>query len=258
MSALTPALLRGAIVAAAVSLVAACVTTDQGKDCVPDNIAGVAGGGECLVLRTFGTAPDNRALIVFVHGDDNIPEGGRPRDYLAGLARGVSGDGATAVVLIRPGHHDYRNRASTTRGGRYRSDWFLHDTRAVSDAIARLKEHHGAERVVLVGHSIGGAIGRVILAKNPGLVDSAVLIACLCNWTPGVAGGLSTDLADVKVVALTGANDTVTPPRIARNYIAELAEQGVAATFIEVAGKGHDLVDHPQVREAINRFALSQ
>ena len=255
---MTSALLRRAIVAAAVSLVVACATTDQGKDCVPDNIAGVAGEGECLVLRTFGAEPENRALIVFVHGDDNIPEGGRPRDYLAGLARGVSGDGATAVVLLRPGHHDYRNRGSTARGGRYRSDWFLHDTKAVSDAITRLKRHHGAERVVLVGHSIGGAIGRVILARNPGLVDSAVLIACLCNWAPGVAEVLSTDLADVEVVALTGANDTITSPWIARNYIAGLARRGVAATFVEVAGKGHDLVDHPQIREAINRFARSQ
>ena len=258
MGASTSSPLRGAIVAAAVSLVAACVTTGQEKACVPDNIAGVAAEGECLVLRTFGAEPDNRALIVFVHGDDNIPEGGRPRDYLAGLARGVSGDGATAIVLIRPGHHDYRNRASTARGGRYRNDWFRHDSKAVSDAIARLKKHHGAERVVLVGHSIGGAIGRVILAKNPRLVDSAVLIACLCNWAPGVTGVLGADLANVKVVALTGANDTVTPPRTARNYIAGLARRGVDATFVEVAGRGHDLIDHPHVREAINRFARSQ
>ncbi len=252
MSAFASIRLPIAVAALAVGLVAACATTtDQGEDCLPDNMTGVAGGGECLVVQTFGAAPDNGTLVVFVHGDDNIPEGGRPRDYLAGLARRVSGGGVTAAVLIRPGHHDSRGRASTNRGGRYGGDWFRHDTGVVSEAIAGLKAHHGAERVVLIGHSIGAAIGTAILVRTPGLVDSAVLIACLCDWSPSV-GTVSTD---VEVVALTGANDTVTPPRIARIYIAGLERRGVAATFVEVAHADHDLIDHPEVRGAINRLA---
>ena len=248
------ALVRFPAIAAAVAavLVSACATTDRGADCQPDNVTGVAGGGECLVLRTFGAAPGNRTLAVFVHGDDNIPEGGRPRDYLAGLARGVAGGGVTTAVLIRPGHHDSLGRASTARGGRYRSNWFQHDTDAVSDAIARLKSHHGAERVVLVGHSIGAAIGVEILGRTSAPVDSAVLVACLCNWSPGLAGYISTD---IEVIALTGAWDTVTPPRIARSFVEQLARRGVAATFIEVAHADHEMVDHPKVREAIDRLA---
>ena len=110
MSAFASIRLPIAVAALAVGLVAACATTtDQGEDCLPDNMTGVAGGGECLVVQTFGAAPDNRTLVVFVHGDDNIPEGGRPRDY-----RQVSPDGfpvATHLAVSPDGprcHHDSR------------------------------------------------------------------------------------------------------------------------------------------------------
>ncbi len=130
MSAFASIRLPIAVAALAVGLVAACATTtNQGEDCLPDNMTGVAGGGECLVVQTFGAAPDNRTLVVFVHGDDNIPEGGRPRDYLASLARRVSGGGVTAAVLIRPGHHDSRGREQDDPCPLH----MLEQTRAVAD-----------------------------------------------------------------------------------------------------------------------------
>ena len=38
-------------------------------DCAADNLTRVKGGDKCLVIKTFGAAPDAKTLIVFIHGD---------------------------------------------------------------------------------------------------------------------------------------------------------------------------------------------
>lgn len=76
----------------------------------PDNVTRVTGGSECLVIHTFGAAPGNRTLVVFIHGDGTK---GGPSDYLDKSAERVSGGGVTAVALIRPGYYDSHDATST-------------------------------------------------------------------------------------------------------------------------------------------------
>lgn len=244
-------------------LAAACATSGRaGAKCSPDNVTGIAAGDECLVVRVFGAAPGNRTLVVFVHGGRHRYD--RPMDYMAGAARRVSGRGVTAAVLIRPGYRSSRGRTSSNPASRNQTNWYRYDIFAVSDAIARLKAHHGAERVVLVGHSIGAAIAGAVLGWMPGLADSAVLLGCPCDMSVWrYDGGMSpsphrvADFVplDTKIVLLTGSADSVTPPKLARNYVAVLAKRGVAATFVEIDGAGHGIVNRPEVRRTIDRLA---
>ena len=128
-----------------------------------------------------------------------------------------------------------------------------------------MKDHHAAKRVVLVGHSIGAAIVGVILGRNPGLADAAVLAGCPCNmiaWEHGIRtlprtmsphGVVDEVPVNSEVIALTGSKDGVTRSRLARDYVAALAERGVEATFVELAGAGHGLQSW-EVRKAVGRL----
>ena len=254
---------RIAAVAAALALGAACAASaaQAGVDCHADNMTRVVGGGECLVVATLEAAPGNRTLVVFVHGGRERSR--KSMDYMSDVAWRIAGAGVTAAVLMRPGFRDYRGSASTARGKRGARNWFAYDVVAVAEAVASLKDHHGAQRVVLVGHSIGAAIVGVILGRNPGLADAAVLASCPCNmisWKHGIRrlprkmsphGVVDAVPVDSVVIALTGNKDRITRPRLARDYVAALAKRGVAATFIELAGADHNL-QPLQVRKAVN------
>lgn len=254
-----------AAVAAVVALGAACAATapQVGVDCHADNMTRVAGGGECLVVATHGAVASNRTLVVFVHGGRE--RSGKSMDYMSDLAWRTAGAGVTAAVLMRPGFRDYRGSASTARGYRGAGNWFAYDVVAVAEAVASLKDHHGAERVVLVGHSIGAAIVGVILGRNPELADAAVLAGCPCNmiaWEHGIRtlprtmsphGVVDAVPFDSEVIALTGSNDRITRPRLARDYVAALAKRGVPATFVELSGADHSLQSW-EVRKAVDRL----
>ena len=240
-----------------------------GSPCeAPDNLERVTGDGECLVIQTFGAAPGNRALVVFIHGDGSK---GGPSDYLAQTADRISGNGVTGVVLIRPGYHDSDGRKSTGRSYRKEGDGYRqHIVASVADAVQRLKAHHGAERVVLAGHSGGAAISGVILGKYPGLAAAAVLAACPCDiarwrsmrgrraWNRSLSPHSFAEAvpAGTAVVALTGSKDRNTRPVLGRDYAAALAARGLAAEFMEVPDVGHKAVTRTRAfREAVIRLS---
>ena len=243
----------------------------QAKPCeAPDHLTRTTGGKECLVIHTFGAGPGTRTLVVFVHGDGSR---GGPSDYLSRAAKRVAGAGVAAVVLIRPGYHDSEGAASTGTSYRRRGDGYRdHVIAAVADAVDRLRTHHGAERVVYAGHSGGAAIGGVVLGRYPGLLDAADLAACPCDvgrwramrgrrpWPRSRSPHAFVDAvaADVEVVALTGSKDTNTRSVLAAAYVKRLARRGIAATFSEVDGAGHNGVARSTAfHDAIARLAAA-
>ena len=234
----------------------------------PDNLTRVTGADECLVIRTFGAAPGNRALVVFIHGDGSK---GGPSDYLAKTASRISGKGVTGVVLIRPGYHNSDGRKSTGRSYRKEGDGYReHVVASVADAVERLKTHHGVQRAVLAGHSGGAAISGAILGKYPGLAAAAVLAACPCDigrwrsmrgrraWRRSLSphSFIDTVPPGTEVIAVTGSKDRNTKPVLARDYAAALAARGIAAEFAEVPDAGHNAVARTRAfREAVMRLA---
>lgn len=224
-------------------------------DCAADNLTRVAGGDECLVIRTFNVGAGAKTLIVFIHGDGSR---GGASDYLYSHAERYGRDGVVAVGLIRPGYYDSNDNWSTGASYRGAGDGYR-DTvvDAVAGAVAALKAHHGADRVVLVGHSGGAAISGVILGRHPGLADAALLAACPCHvpdwrimrrgqntWTRSlspheVESGIP---EGTRIVAVTGAEDGNTRSAIARDYVKRLRARGIDAEFVEMPDAGHNKV----------------
>lgn len=236
----------------------------------PDNERRVAGGRECLVARTYRPASPGPAptLVVFLHGDGGT---GGASDYMFRYARETVARGVVAVALLRPGYFDRDGNQSTGYDNGRRDGYGASNVDAVAAAVKVLKAHHGARRVILVGHSGGAAISAVILGRHPGLAD-AVLVACPCHITHwrSVRGGepwrfsLSPHhyAGDVprtaRVVAVTGESDGNTFPDLARDYVTVLRRRGVVARFVAVSGAGHDdVMRSGEVRAAIQELVAA-
>lgn len=248
--------------AAALALAAACAgwlppaPVQAAPVCEDDGQRSVRGAQECLVVHVQGhPAPDGRTvLLVFIHGDNS---GGGPSDpYIERGAR-FAGEGTVVVTLIRPGYFDRQGRTSTGVSHRFTGDGYPPEVvDAVGDALARLRQHYQARRLVVAGVSGGAAITGVLLGRAPGLIDLAVLSGCPCNvqrWRELRGSGnwrrsLSPHRfvqqvppnAHVRVV--TGDLDTNTPPVLGQDYARALQQAGVAdAQFVLAVG-----ADHPQ------------
>ena len=217
----------------------------------PDHLTEVTGDKECLVIQTYNAAPENQTLVVFIHGDGSR---GDPSDYFKRIASEYTGNGATGVILIRPGYYDSEKRKSTGTSYRKKGDGYRkHIVNSVADAVQRLKTHHDVQRVILVGHSGGAAIPGVILGRHPGLAQAALLLSCPCDinrwrtmhqrraWRNSLSPHRFIDEIpqETRVIALTGSKDNNTVPALARDYVATLTDRGITAEFVLVDGAGH-------------------
>ena len=129
----------------------------QAETCTdPDNVTYVQGSDHCLSIQTYWAGGNPDTLAVYIHGD--VPSG-RPVDFVFGIARAVALRGANAVVLIRPGFRGAGRKSSgMPTHSRYAFERYtLPEIESMGDALARLKAHHRAKRLVLMGSS-GGAL----------------------------------------------------------------------------------------------------
>ena len=215
----------------------------------------VKGDGNCLALYTYGSPGDagSTNLIVFLHGD--VSRGGGA-DYHTGYAKELAdrgGAGTISVAMVRPGYPSGDGRWSEGDLHGRRDHYTEANNATVADGVARLKEHYGATRVVLVGHSGGAAMSGVVMGRYPGVADAAFLISCPCNverwrsnrrpWPRSLSphdyvDGVS---KDAMIVAITGAFDKNTRWSLAERYIASLVQNGGAGEAIKVDGAGHNL-----------------
>ena len=230
----------------------------QDRCAVPDNLSRVDGKGKCLVILTTQPAEKKSdTLVVWIHGD--VSRGG-PADYMAGYARRQSeGLGVTTVVLLRPGYEDRNgNRSAGSNHGR-RDSYTEENVDAVASALANLKKHHGAKKLLVIGHSGGAAITAATLGRHPGIVDVAYLIACPCNigaWQPQWYMSVSPiTVADKvppssRVYAFTGARDSNTGAGLAKEFVSAVSKHGVPAEFQEIPEQGHDF--NPKIAEFIS------
>lgn len=124
-----------------------------------------------------------------------------------------------------------RYRVYGWNGGQASPMWHA---RAALDSVAR--RNPGAP-IAVIGHSMGGRVA----AQLGG--DRRVLgVLGLAPWWQfadwrEIHGG-------AKVLALHGSADTVTYARRTAKGIAELRDRGVDATYVEVPGGGHAMLDN--------------
>ena len=219
----------------------------------PDNVTFVQGTRHCLAIKTFASPGGADTLVVTLHGA--LSRGGTA-DYMVRFARDVSELGVSAVAMMHPGYTG-AGRTSSGRPARDRhrdENYRKREIDSIASALEKLMTHHGAERLVLVGHSLGAIISGVILGRHPDLADAALLVACPCDldrwrrsrgrqrlaFAQSPHRYLKKMAPDTKIVALTGSEDGNTLPSNGRDYVAKAKKRGLDAKFVLVQGAGHD------------------
>lgn len=108
----------------------------------------------------FGPGDRGRVGVVITHGFTSSPLATRP------LGQRLASVGYSVEVPLLPGHGtDHRDLART----RYR-DWYDH--------LARVTDHltERCERVILVGHSLGGTLSLDLASREPQRIAGVVTI----------------------------------------------------------------------------------
>lgn len=232
-----------------------------------------------LHARNFGAAAPKtvRTLIVVLHGD-GTPET-RSDHYRFAEAVTQSIPGSAAVALLRPGYDDAAgNRSPGQAGLGFGDDYTQEHIDAVAQSLGILRRRFATARLILVGDSGGAAIAADIAGMRPDLIDAMVLVGCPCalpEWRKGMqrqrhgaawatpvasldplktAGGV---MPGLRAAILVGADDKITPPPLSRSYAEALALRGIATDLHIVPGRGHDLLNDPEVLAATTRLAAS-
>jgi len=169
-----------------------------------------------------GTGARGSVCVVVVHGVTATPNGTRP------LGLRLAAEGYSVEVPLLPGHGTSARDLARTR---YR-DWF----RTVEHAAATLAR--GCERVVVVGHSMGGSIAldlaahssldlagvvtinSLVLDRPELLARAAPLLQYVVPFVPRDAAGMPTD--DLAKPGVDEHAYAWVSARAAQSYIAEL------------------------------------
>ena len=229
--------------------------------------------GHRIVGRVYldGTADPAAPLVVVLHGDAPFIHPGYQYGFADDIAKAAPG--TRVVGLMRPGYADaYGARSDGDRGFASGENYTAEVARDLAKAMRKLERRWQAPSIVLVGHSGGSAIAADIAATEPGLVDRLFLVSCPCDvpafrrhmaalqWSPmwlmparslsPIAELDSMDRATI-VTAFSGADDPLTLPRYAGDYVAKARALGIAANLVMVPGKGHEILDDPAVEKAV-------
>lgn len=209
---------------------------------------------------------DTVETVVAVLAEANAPAASAGnRSFAAAAARTIPTSAAIALAPIDgidPASGDYGTRVVAAAG----------------DSIASLRRRYPRARIVVVGDSGAAALAANLAGVRPHLVDGIVLVSCPCalpEWREHVkrhqpapisaatsagldplktAGGIAPTL---RAAVLVGADDNVTPVKFSRAYAEALTLRGIATDYRIVPGKGHALLDDPEVLAATERLAAA-
>ena len=236
------------------------------KVCPVDNVHWVHANGECVAIQTYlskkrpSTHPSK--LLIFIHGDGTAE--GYPSDYLGGVAKHFASTDTLPILLIRPGYYDSQGRHSTGEGYAHACEGLPCDgyrtevVASIASAVKDLKVFYHPKCTILVGHSGGGMMSGIILGKYPHLADGAVLASVAYNVHEmarqlGWDGGnwpnslsphdwISKIPPKTFVYIVSGPQDKITTPTLAKTYYQALKKTGVDAHYISVDGGDHNSI----------------
>jgi poly(3-hydroxybutyrate) depolymerase len=256
-----PRIIARVLCAAALAFAAGAAADARAQACRADNVRWVAGDGLCLPMRSFAPRriPRDPVLVVFLHGNTGgpgVPVGDDLGAFAADIARTR---GVVAATLTRPGHTAPDGR---TADGPFRRQLLPDspDGPAIAGAIAALKRHHGARRVVLVGFSGGSRLIARMVQNRIGGFDAAVLHACPCEdpaaeIAAAVPAGSALYPRPLQLAVITGTRDYGT--RGGRDFVRTIGARGTRATFRPLRGQAHVFDDHAwrtAVKPTVLRF----
>lgn len=199
--------------------------------------------------KVFGEGP---TLVVMLHGD--VSRGGAA-DYLYSFADRIAGAnaGVTAVALLRPGYYDDDGQTSPGSNTNRRDHYTSENNALVAETIRSLRADSGATKVIAMGHSGGAAQLGAIMGKEPGLIDTVVLVSCPCDvpawrkangrkpWRKSESPQdfVGSIAPSSRVIAVTGSRDNNTASAWGIAFVKAAAEQGAYSEFFEVSGAKH-------------------
>ena len=259
--------MRSSLALAPLMALAACVATPQSAPAPP-----------ALHAETFGASGASaRTLIIVLHADGTPEARSDHARFADTAARQIPG--SAAVALLRPGYSDAAgHRSPGARGDDVGDNYTADRIGAVGDAIAALRRRYPQARTLVVGDEGGAALAANLAGIRPGLIDAMLLVACPCAlpewrshmekrapaqpWERPVtsldplktAGGVAPTL---RAVVMVGADDKVTPAALSRSYAEALALRGIATDYRILPGKGHALLDDPEVLSATRSLAAA-
>jgi acylglycerol lipase len=133
-------------------------------------------GGAALFVQSWLPATDARGAVVLLHG--LAEHSGRYAELVARLvARGLA-----VYALDHRGH----GRSAGPRANVGRFDWLVADA---ARRIATARAEQPRRPLVLLGHSMGGAIALATALAQPGLADALVLSAAAVGADPDLPRG---------------------------------------------------------------------
>lgn len=230
-------------------------------DCADDFKSSVKTSEGCFAIDFMqNTDPAGNPLVVFIHGDGG-PIRRSTEAYRENYADQFSllrNAGINVVVILRPGHRlpDWSQTSGypTTKNDNYTGGIIA----GISEVTTRLRDHYKPSKMVLLGHSGGAMISGIIAGRHPGVAGAAVLVAWGCNtqewrqWridSKGRRGQWYDSLSahdfldgipkDMRVIAITGSDDTNTKPSFAKDCTAQMKSLGLNVDMREIDGYGH-------------------
>jgi len=230
-------------------------------DCGDDFKRSVKTSDGCFAIDFMQNVdPAGNPLVVFIHGD-----GGPIRRSIEAYREDYADQfsllrnaGINVIVVLRPGHRlpDWSQTSGypTTKNDNYTGGIIA----GISEVMGRLRQHYKPSKMVLLGHSGGAMISGIIAGRHPGVADAAVLVAWGCNtrewrqWRIDSKGrrgqwhdSLSAhDFLDgipkgMRVIAITGSDDSNTKPSFAKACTAQMKSLGLNIDMRQVDGFGH-------------------
>jgi len=264
--------MRSSLALAAVALLAGCATQQGPVTPRPPE-------QPALYAQSFGKLPATKVqtLVLVLHGDAPFEKPDYHNRFAEAAAAAIPN--SVAVGLLRPGYDDPAGHHSpgirgTTTGDNYTQDRIA----AVADTIRHFQRRYPNANTILVGHSGGAAIAADLAGSWPGLLDGLVLVSCPCTlpeWRKHMKTVSPTPLWDepvtsldpiklvggiqppLKVAVLVGADDQTTPMKYSRAYAEALSLRGIATDFRIVPNQGHNMLNDPEVMDALQRIAAS-
>lgn len=230
-------------------------------DCADDFKSSVKTSSGCFAIDfNQSTDPAGNPLVVFIHGDGGPIRRSTEayREEYANQFSLLRNAGINVVVVLRPGHRltDWSQTSGypTTKNDNYTGDII----EGISEVMARLRNHFAPSKIVLLGHSGGAMISGIIAGRHPGAADAAVLVAWGCNtqewrqwrieskgrrnqWYDSLSAHdfLSEIPKGMRVIAITGSEDTNTKPSFAQDCTAQMKALGLNVDMRKIDGHGH-------------------
>lgn len=256
--------MRRPVLAAALALLLASCGTAARRAEGPD-MARTAGwrweivpSGAFDVAAAVSPRPGGRILVIYLEGDGFAYVRARqpaqdptPTDPVALRMALVDPSGAAAAWVARPCQYTLADRGRNCRTEFWTTARYAPEiVHSVSGVIDVLKRQSGAQDLVLVGYSGGGAVAALVAARRTDVVRVVSVAANLdlAYWTrrdglTPLSGSLDPAREGVRLAAMpqihfTGARDDTVGTDVAQSYLSTLPP-GTPAQLVEVPGFTH-------------------